>query len=201
MEKLHFEILMICVTKCRFFLLTGTREEVPPADQPSSSSFSLPMNDWLTGDKRRARDTVSGIERQHLLLTGRDLEHRAANSNLWNLEKKVNELRLKVLWLEERVSNPSAARGANADGVEVKLQAEVMWLKRGLEEHLKMFRNVFSNADLLEKTQATLELDKLWQLMKTKDGKKEKKQRGGRGRQGPRGGGEIHQGRRETSAE
>lgn len=201
MENLHFEIQMICVTECRFLLLIGMREEVPPADQPSTSSFSLPINDWVSGDKRRARGTVSGMERQHPLLAGRDLEHRADNSNLWNLEKKVNELRLKVLWLEERVSNTSAARGANPDDVEVKLQAEVTWLKRGLEEHLKMFRNVFSNADLLEKTQATLELDKLWQLMKKKDGKKEKKQRGGRGRQGPRGGGEIHQGRRETSVE
>lgn len=141
------------------------------------------------------------MERQHLLLAGRDPEHKADNSNMWNLEKKVNELRLKVLWLEERVSNTSAARGATPDGVDVKLEAEVTWLKRGLEEHLKMFRNVFSNADLLEKTQATLELDKLWQLMKTKDGKKEKKQRGGRGRQGSREGGEIHQGRRETSVE
>lgn len=114
---------------------------------------------------------------------------------MWRLEKKVDELKLKVLWLEDRESITSAERGATTGGVEDKLQAEVMWLKRGLEEHLRMFRNVFSNADLLEKTQATLELDKLWQLMKTKNAEKVKqKQRGeGRGaRQGPRKGGGIH---------
>lgn len=116
---------------------------------------------------------------------------------MWSLEKKVDELTRKVLWLEDRESNTSAERGATTGGVEDKLQAEVTWLKRGLEEHLRMFRNVFSNADLLEKTQATLELDKLWQLMKTKDAEKEKqKQRGeGRGvRQGPRKGRGIHLG-------
>lgn len=114
---------------------------------------------------------------------------------MWSLEKKVDELKLKVLWLEDRESNTSAERGATTGGVEDKLQTEMTWLKRGLEEHLRMFRNVFSNADLLEKTQATLELDKLWQLMKTKDVEKEKqKQRGeGRGvRQGPRKAGGVH---------
>lgn len=114
---------------------------------------------------------------------------------MWSLEKKVDELKMKVLWLENRESNTSAERGATTGGVEDKLQAEVTWLKRGLEEHLRMFSKVFSNAELLEKTQATLELDKLWQLMKTKDVEKEKqKQRGERRgvRQRPRNGGEIH---------
>lgn len=176
------------VTECRFFLLTGTREEVPPADQPSSSSFSLSTDGWL-GDKSRARGRVSGVERQHLLQAGREPEHRADGGDSWNLEEKVEELKLKVLWLEQRQSNTSAERGATPSGVEAKLQAELTWLKKGLEEHLRMFKNVFSNADLLEKTQATLELDKLWSLMKTKDGKKKKKKnnnnnnkRGGGGR-------------------
>lgn len=153
-------------TECTFFLLAGTREEVPSADQPWSSSLSSSADG-------------SGVERQLLRGAGRDLEH---------LEKKVDQLKLKVLWLEQRQSNTSAERGATPSGVEAKLQAELTWLKKGLEEHLRVFKNVFSNADLLEKTQATLELDKLWNLMKTKDGKKEtkkkkkkKNKRGGRG--------------------
>lgn len=85
----------------------------------------------------------------------------------------MEELKLKVLWLEQRQSNTSAERGATPGGVEAKLQAELTWLKNCLEEHLRTFKNVFSNADLLEKTQATLELDKLWKLLRTKDGKKE----------------------------
>lgn len=98
----------------------------------------------------------------------------------------MEELKLKVLWLEQRQSNTSAERGATPGGVEAKLQAELTWLKNCLEEHLRTFKNVFSNADLLEKTQATLELDKLWKLMRTTDGKKErtkkkKNKRGGGG--------------------
>lgn len=98
----------------------------------------------------------------------------------------MEELRLKVLRLEE----------APPGDVESKLQVEVMWLKRGLEEHLRVFKNVFSNADVLVGSDATLELDKLWQLVKNKDGKKEKK-RGG----GGSGRGGSHRSRRETSGE
>lgn len=140
---------------CRFFPLTGTREEVPSADQPSSSSLST---DGRLSHKRRPRGRVSGQ-------AGPDLEN------------KVEELKLKVLWLEQRQPNTSAERGAPPTGVEAKLQAELMWLKKCVEEHLRTFRNVFSNTELLEKSQATLELDKLWTLMKTKDGKKEKKKK------------------------
>lgn len=172
-------------TECTFFLLTGTREEVPSADQPSSSSLSLSTDGWLA-DKRRDRGRVSGAERQLLRGAGRDLEH---------LEKKVDELKLKVLWLEQRQTNTSAERGATPSGVEAKLQAELTWLKKGLEEHLRVFKNVFSNADLLEKTQATLELDKLWNLMKTKDGKKETKKK----KKNKRGGGGSKRGTEEKT--
>lgn len=102
----------------------------------------------------------------------------------------MEELELKVLRLEERTSNTSAGRE-----VEANLQAEVTWLKRGLEEHLRLFKNVFSNADVLAGSDATLELDKLWQLVKNKEGKKEKKRGGGGGRGG------NHRSRRETSGE
>lgn len=97
----------------------------------------------------------------------------------------MEELELKVLRLEERTSNTSAGRE-----VEANLQAEVTWLKRGLEEHLRVFKNVFSNADVLAGSDATLELDKLWQLVKNKE-----KKRGGGGRGG------NHRSRRETSGE
>lgn len=93
---------------------------------------------------------------------------------------------MKVLWLEQRQPNTSAERAATPSGVEAKLQAELTWLKKCLEDHLKTFKNVFSNADLLEQSQATLELDKLWNLIKSKDGNKEKnkKRKNKRGRGG-----------------
>ncbi|XP_070833910.1 multimerin-2a isoform X1 [Chaetodon trifascialis] len=151
----------------------GGREEVPSADQPSSSHL-LP-DDWLPGSMRRSSDGVPARERQLLLHPeGRRPEHREDGSDLWKLEKTVEQLGLKVLQLEEKSSNASML----PVGMEAKLQTEVMWLKRGLEEHLRVFKNVFSNADVLAASDSTLELDKLWQLLKSRDGKKEKK-RGG----------------------
>ncbi|KAM8859146.1 multimerin-2a [Spinachia spinachia] len=152
----------------------GGREEVPSADQPSSSSPSHPLSDdWLPGSTRRNSGGVPARERQLLLRP----EHGGDGSDLWNLEKAVEQLKLKVLLLEEKSFNTSNQREAEA-----KLQAEVVWLKRGLEEHLRVFKNVFSNADALAGSDATLELDKLWQLVKNRDGKKEKKGGGGGGR-------------------
>lgn len=161
---------------------------MPSADQPSStssSSSSHPLSDdGLPGSMRSGG--VPARERQLLLHPG----HRGDGSDLWNLEKTVEQLKLKVLLLEEKSFNTSTEREAQA-----KLQAEVMWLKRGLEEHLRVFKNVFSNADALVGSDATLELDKLWQLVKDRDGKKEKKRGGGSGR-----GGNLRS-RRDTSGE
>uniref|UniRef100_A0A3P8SMU9 Multimerin 2a n=1 Tax=Amphiprion percula TaxID=161767 RepID=A0A3P8SMU9_AMPPE len=170
---------------------TGVREEVPSADQPpSSSSSSNPLqDDWLPGDMRRSISGLPARERQ-LLLQG---------SDLWNLEKTVEELQQKLLRLEERpcpCPNISTNREAPPGGLEAKLQAEVMWLKRGLEEHLRVFKNVFSNADRLVGAEVTLDLDKLFQLLKNKDEKKDRKRGGGREESG-RGG--RHRNRRDSS--
>ncbi|KAM7408233.1 hypothetical protein PAMA_002095 [Pampus argenteus] len=153
----------------------GGEEEVPSADQPSSSHL---LPDWLSGNMRRSSGGAPNREHQLLHHPGGD------GSDLWNLEKTVEELGLKVLRLEEKpcptTCNNTAEREVPSGGVEDKLQEEVMWLKRGLEEHLRVFKNVFSNADVLARSDATLELDKLWQLLKNKDEKKEKKRGGSR---------------------
>lgn len=167
---------------------TGVREEVPSADQPSSSSNPV-QDDWLPGDMRRSVGGLAARERQ-LLLQG---------SDLWNLEKTVEELQQKLLRLEERpcpCPNTSTDRQAPPGGLEAKLQAEVTWLKRGLEEHLRVFKNVFSNADRLVGAEVTLDLDKLFQLLKNKDEKKDRK-RGGQGEEPGRGG--RHRNRRDSS--
>ncbi|XP_078099356.1 multimerin-2a [Sander vitreus] len=145
---------------------TGDREEIPSADQPPPSS-SLLSDGWHpAGGAAR--------ERQRLL-------QPADGSDLWNIEKTVEELKIKVLQLEETM--------LSGEG-HAALHAEVTWLKRGLEEHLRTFKNVFSNADVLASSDATLELDKLWQLLQIRDEKKEKKKKGGN-----------HRSRRETTGE
>ncbi|XP_034538682.1 multimerin-2a [Notolabrus celidotus] len=173
-----------------------SREEVPSADQPPSSPHHFP-EDWLSGSRRRSTSGVPARERQLVLHPqGGHPEHGVDGSDLWNLEKTVKELRQKVLLLEEEQRNATIGRAAPPSGVEAKLQAEVLWLKRGLEEHLKVFKNVFSNADVLAGSKDTLALDKLLQLVKNREGKKDKK-RGG-GREGTGSGGH-HRSRRETS--
>lgn len=168
-------------TNLCLLLSPGAREEVLSADQPSTSSELLP-DDWLSGSTRSSSDGVSAREQKLALHpAGRHPDRRGDSGDLWNLEKRVEELGLKVLLLDKKYSNASASSEAPPSGVEAQLQAEVTWLKRGLEEHLRMFKNVFSNADVLARANATLELDKLWQLVKNKDGKKK---RGGDGREG-----------------
>lgn len=143
---------------------------------------------------RRSSEGVPARERQLLLHPERRRpEHRGDGGDLWNLEKTVEQLGLKVLRLE-KLANSSTPPG----GVEAKLQAEVMWLKRGLEEHLRVFKNVFSNADVLAGSDATLELDKLWQLVRSRDGKKEKKRGGAREGSGR---GANHRSRRDSSGD
>ncbi|XP_067336476.1 multimerin-2a isoform X2 [Channa argus] len=157
----------------------GGREEVPSADQPSSSSPQL-----LPSDMRRSSGAGLARERQLLLHP----EHKGDGSDLWNLEKQVEELKLKLLRLEGKpclCSNTSTER---------ELQAEVMSLKRGLEVHLGVFKNIFRNTDVLAGSDATLDLYKLWELLKSKGGKKEK--RGGGGQDERR---ENHRSRRDSS--
>ncbi|XP_033956732.1 multimerin-2a isoform X2 [Pseudochaenichthys georgianus] len=142
--------------------LGGRRKPGMVSDQPSSSSSSShPLPEM------RSSSSGSGArERQQLLQPpGGD------GGDLWKLEQRVEELGLKLLSLQKEREVPPA-------GVEAKLQAEVQWLRRGLEEHLKVFKNVFSNADVLMSSDASLQLDQLWHLLKEKQGRKERK-RGG----------------------
>ncbi|XP_041645081.1 multimerin-2a isoform X2 [Cheilinus undulatus] len=164
------------------------REEAPSADQPPSSSHP---EDWPPAI------SSSGVPtRERQLLQRRHPELGGDGSDLWNLEKTVEELGRKVHHLEEKHRNNSVERTAHPSGVEAKLQAEVLWLKRGLEDHLRVFKNVFSNAHVLMSSDATLQLDKLWQLVKNRERKKEKKT-GERRESGGRGGNQRS--RREAS--
>ncbi|XP_047207600.1 multimerin-2a isoform X1 [Girardinichthys multiradiatus] len=168
----------------------GSREEVLSADQPS---HSLPHSP--TGGSRRTSGGVPVRENQLLLLHPEMKQHAGDGSDLWNLEKNVGQLEQRVVQLEGRpcfCNNTPTERGAPPAGVNLQLQEEVMWLKRGLEEHLRVFKNVFSNADVLAASEDTVELDKLRELMKRRGKKK-------RGRGESEGGGGSHRSRRESA--
>lgn len=156
-------------------MFLGDREEVPSADQPYHSSFSSLSSDWPPGGPSRSRDGGPLWQNQQLMLHPEMLQRAGEGSDLWNLEKKVEGLQQRVVQLEVNVcfcSNIPADKEAPRPRVKVQLLQEVIWLKRQLEEHLTVFKKVFSNTHLLEGTRRTLELDKLWELMKQKDSKK-----------------------------
>ncbi|XP_056147879.1 multimerin-2-like isoform X4 [Lampris incognitus] len=144
----------------------GEREE-EAADQPSSSRLS----DWLSSSLMRS----GGPARQHQLLQpeGRGVATRYADGgHLWSLEKTVEELRVKVHRLEEQPCCNSSSRE------EVALQAEVQRLRRGVEGHLRLFKSIFSNAEHLERADATLDLQQLWALLRKEEGRREKRRKG-----------------------
>ncbi|XP_024152731.2 multimerin-2 isoform X1 [Oryzias melastigma] len=138
-------------------LRTGGREEVPSADQPS---VFHPLPDWHPAGSRR-KGGADPVREQQLLL------HAGDGGDLWKLEKKVEKLQQRLVRAEERAHTCSSDGGAPPTGT---ICAELMWMKRGLQEHLRLFKNVFINADVLLKANATLELDKLWELMKRRGG-------------------------------
>lgn len=176
-------------------LLPGTREEMPSADQ----TLSPHPEDWFPGSMSRSGGDVSASEQQVFHHpAGQHPEHRGDGSDLWTLEKRVEELGVRVLQLEEK--HAFTEREAPPGGEEASLQVEVTRLKRGLEEHLRTFKNVFSNADVLVGSDATLELDKVWQLVNNRSAKKQKKRGGGR-REGSGGGGANQRSRRGRSGE
>ncbi|XP_019715810.1 multimerin-2-like [Hippocampus comes] len=102
----------------------GDAEEAPSADAPSfrSNEGGGPMSAGDGGD-------------------------------LWKLERSVEQLEAKLQRLEEAPCCRDAGDGeGEAEEEEAALRTEVARLKRGLEEHLRTFKDVLGNADVLERS-------------------------------------------------
>ncbi|KAG7233238.1 hypothetical protein INR49_007317 [Caranx melampygus] len=159
------------------WFLQRNRDEVPSADQPSSPHV-LP-EDWHLVGVGRSHRGEAARERQLLLPTEGRVELGGDGSDLWNLERQVEQLELRVGQVEEKTCTcNSSSHRAEPDE---QLQAEVRWLKRGLEEHLRVFKNVFRNTDVLMASDAALDLDQLWHLLKREGGKRERRRGAGGG--------------------
>ncbi|KAJ8284654.1 hypothetical protein COCON_G00035040 [Conger conger] len=102
-------------------------------------------------------------------------------SDFWSLGREVEELETRMRQLEgqsciSRCCNcTSHTHAAAPAGLEVELQDEVVALRRGLEDHLQMFRNIFGNMDGGTHPNGTLDLDMLWAALRGKEGKKKLK--------------------------
>ncbi|KAK6293529.1 hypothetical protein J4Q44_G00358550 [Coregonus suidteri] len=151
-------------------LLEAARaEEVPSSDEPS-----VLVDLASRGLKRR-----SGDQRSDHLMDSAASEDRQdySDSDLWSLAKAVEELGEKVNRLEYRPCPASCnnTKDSAFDDVKAKMQAEVAWLRKVLENHLRLFKNVFSNSEGLADSESTLDLDQLWALMKRKERKRQRK--------------------------
>ncbi|CAN9499527.1 unnamed protein product [Ophioblennius macclurei] len=175
---------------------SGGREEMPLADQPSLYSSSSDTDDWSPGGVRWSAGGGAPARERQRLLPPEARRVGGDGGDLWNLEQTVEEVQRRLLRLEE---TPCSCPNTSFQK-EAKLQEEVTWLKRGLEEHLRVFKNVFSNADVVAAANRPLELDQLWRLLRSSQGRKEgKKRRAGGGGDAPERGGGHTWSRREAT--
>ncbi|KAK0137287.1 Multimerin-2 [Merluccius polli] len=143
----------------------GERVEPPMVDQP------LPPGEGEAGSHPPRRE-------QQLLIAPDPADGGGA------LKKEVEELEVRVQALEEG--------GGGAQ--EEQLQEEVLWLRRAVEDHLRVFKKVFTQAETLEDSHRSLNLQDLWTL--TQHSRRERR-RGGERRTGDKDGekdGEVGRG-------
>lgn len=156
-------------------LIRDLKEQLSPADQPS-----VLTNPWAPQGLAKK----SGDRDFKDLLYGEPEESQDyTESDFWSLDKAVEELAHKVRRIEEQPCPASCCNctkdAATPGGVEGKLQAEVNSLRQGLEDHLQLFKSVFSNTESLKGPEATLDLDKLSAMMQRKEAKQQRKQKRG----------------------
>ncbi|XP_016086775.1 multimerin-2-like [Sinocyclocheilus grahami] len=89
-------------------------------------------------------------------------------SDFWSLGKEVEQLAGRIAMLEERCGNCTVPPGGSA----VELQVDIASLRQNLEDHLRMFRKLFSNTEELISSTRNLNLDEVWRLVRKKEGKR-----------------------------
>ncbi|XP_062375641.1 multimerin-2a [Sardina pilchardus] len=160
--------------------------ETEAADQPSA------LIDWEKQGLAKSKQILYGEPEE-----GQDY----SDSDFWSLDKAVEELAIRVKSIEGRpcpASCCNCTKDTTPGGVEGKLQAEVNSLRQGLEEHLLVFKRLFSNTEGLTGSEASLDLDKLSAMMKRKEAKQQRRQQK---RDSLRGEKASHRRRRDASLE
>ncbi|KAI4894277.1 hypothetical protein NFI96_016295 [Prochilodus magdalenae] len=145
-------------------MLNSDPPEDTAADEPAMPS------EWTSMDlKRRQR-------RQRFAPLSEALSDYT-EVDFFTLEKRVELLREQVLKLEEQRSRPccNCTKGGAPGDVQDTLQTELTTMHKRLEDHLRIFRAIFTNTDGLTGSEATVDLDKLSALIKEKDTKQQRK--------------------------
>ncbi|TSK22597.1 Multimerin-2 [Bagarius yarrelli] len=104
-------------------------------------------------------------------------ENPKAYEDLLALEKAVELLRAHMARMEEQqcLSCCDCTKGAASKDVERKLQFELASVRKRLDHHLRIFSSIFSNTEGLTESDATVDVDQLFALMKRKETKLQRK--------------------------
>ncbi|KAI1887077.1 hypothetical protein AGOR_G00202410 [Albula goreensis] len=149
-------------------------------EQIQSHSITL---DALGSQVANDDPSATASERHEREIEGLDVDYSSDDysfSDVESLGKEVVELEARVKHLEGQDSS-SCSCNCSSDvanvaptGLEVELQNEVSALRRGLEDHLQVFRSVFGNVESVERPNTTLDLGVLWAMIEGKDRKRQK---------------------------
>lgn len=145
-------------------LASMLNSEDPTADEPTE------LADWITEDviRRQNEQKFDHFSEDHT---------RYKDKDLFALEKNVEQLHAHIVKLEEQqcLSCCNCTKGAASKDVQEKLEAELTSVRKSVVDHLRIFSSIFSNTEGLSESEATVDIDKLFALIKKKEAKLEKK--------------------------
>ena len=168
-------------------MIQDLRDQLKAAPETEAADEPSMLTEWAS---RGLMKTSADKDTKDLLYDEPDEGQDYSESDFWSLDKAVEELAIRVRRAEARpcpVSCCNCSKDAASSGVEVKLQAEVNSLRKGLEDHLQLFKSIFGNTEGLTGSEATLDLDKLSAMMKRKEAKQQRKQQKRSGHRGEKG--------------
>lgn len=105
-------------------------------------------------------------------------ENPTGHKDFLALEKAKEQLQADIIKLREQQC--LSCCDCTKD-VEEKLQAEVTSMRKSLDDHLRIFSSIFSNTDGLTESEAKVDLEQLFALMKRKEEKVRRKKQKKRG--------------------
>ncbi|XP_023659438.1 multimerin-2a isoform X2 [Paramormyrops kingsleyae] len=154
------------------------------SEDPDMYEHTAPT-EWSTrGLKRR-----SGDQSKHAFP-----ESRLLPIEIQNLAREIERLGVEVSRSKAQgcLSCCNCTDQMSSAGQVAQLDSEVALMRAALQDHLRLFKSVFSNTEMLAGSDDTLDLDQLWAMVKDKEekrqGKSHKEKKKGSSRQSQNGG-------------
>ncbi|XP_066518852.1 multimerin-2 [Hoplias malabaricus] len=150
--------------------LVSLRRHGPTSEQMTSDD-PVAFSDWRPpeGQGRDAED-----HQEHRFLprpsVGEDVDYTV--SDFWSMGKEVEQLADRITQLEQHLCNCTGA----PSGSVVVLQTEVASLQQALGDHVRIFQNLFSYTEELASPSHSLDLNRVWAMIRRKERKRNKGQ-------------------------